>query len=62
MIFKIKGYAVQVKTLFSDMSYTKTKTCNSMSVENLKMFTIIRIDLARLIPHSEKSKIMKGIW
>ena len=62
MIFKMKGHAAPVETLFSGMSYTKTKTCNSMSVENLKMFTIIRIDLARLIPHSEKSKIMKGIW
>ena len=56
MIFKIKGHAVPEETLFSGMSYTKTKTCNSMNVENLKMFTLIRNDLARFIPGLEKKK------
>ena len=32
MIFKIKGHAVPVETLFSGMSYAKTKTCNCMNV------------------------------
>jgi hypothetical protein len=56
MIFKMKGHAAPVKTLFSGMSYTKTKTCNCMNVENLKMFNMIRNDLARSIPDSEKKK------
>jgi hypothetical protein len=56
MIFKIKGHAVPVETLISGMSYTKTKTCNCRNVEILKMFTIIRNDLARSIPDSENSK------
>ena len=34
MIFKIKGHAAPVGTLFSGMSYTMTKTCNCMNVEN----------------------------
>ena len=40
MIFKMKGHAAPVESLFSGMSYTKTKakTCNRMNVENLKMF------------------------
>ena len=56
VIFKIKGHAAPVETLFSGMSYTKTKTCNHMNVENLKMFTMIRNDLARSIPDSEKKQ------
>ena len=35
MIFEMKGLAAPVETLFSGMSYTKTKTCNHMNVENL---------------------------
>ena len=57
MIFKIKGHAVPVETLFSGMSYTKTKTCNCMNVENLKMSSMIRNDLARSIPDSEQKQI-----
>ena len=57
MIFKIKVHAAPVETLFSGMLYTKAKTCNHMNVENLKMFTMIRNDLARSIPDSEKNKI-----
>jgi hypothetical protein len=45
---------VPVETLFSGMSYTTTKTYNCMNVENLKMLTMIRNDLARSIPDSEK--------
>ena len=56
MIFKMKGHAAPVESLFSGMSYTKTKTCNRMNVENLKMFTMIRKDLARSIPDSEKKQ------
>ena len=56
MIFKMKGHAAPVESLFSGMSYTKTKTCNHMNVENLKMFTMIRNDLARSIPDSEKKQ------
>jgi hypothetical protein len=56
-IFKIKGHAVPVETLFSGMSYTMTKTYNHMNVENLKMLTMIRNDLARSIPDSEKKQI-----
>ena len=56
IIFKFKGHAVPVETLFSGMSYTMTKTCNCMNVENLKMFTMIRNDLARSIPDSEKKQ------
>ena len=33
-----------------------TKTHNRMNVENLKMFTMIRNDLARSIPESEKKQ------
>ena len=54
IIFKFKGHAVPVETLFTGMSYTKTKACNCMNVENLEMFTLIRKDLARSIPDSEK--------
>ena len=54
MIFKVKGHAKLVETLVSGMSYTKTKTRNHMNVENLKMFTMIRNDLVRSIPDSEK--------
>ena len=53
MIFKIKLNAAPVETLFSGMSYTKTKTHNCMNVENLKMSNTIRNDLARSIPDSE---------
>ena len=54
MIFKMKGHAAPVETLFSGMSYTKTKICICMNVENLKMSTMIRNDLARSIPDSEE--------
>ena len=57
MIFKSKGHAVPVETLFSGMSHTKTKTCNCMNVENLKMSSMIRNDLARSIPDSEQKQI-----
>ena len=56
MIFKVKGHAKLVETLFSGMSYTKTKTPKCMNVENLKMLTMIRNDLARSIPDSEKKQ------
>ena len=56
MIFKIKGHAVPEETLFSGMSYTKTMTCSSMNVENLKMSSTIRNDLARFIPDSEQKQ------
>jgi hypothetical protein len=56
MIFKIKGHAAPVEILFSGISYTKTKTCNCMNVENFNMSTMIRNDLARSITDSEKSK------
>ena len=56
MIFKIKGHAVAVETLFSGMSYTKTKTCNHMNMENLNMFIMIRNYLARSISDSEKNQ------
>jgi hypothetical protein len=56
IIFKMKGHAAPVESLFSGISYTKTKTCNCMNVENLKMFTMIRNDLPRFIPDSEKKK------
>ena len=57
MIFKIKGHAAPVETLFSGMPYTKTKpkTWNCLNVENLKMFTMRRNDMARPIPDSEKN-------
>jgi hypothetical protein len=51
MIFKIKGHAAPVESLFSGISYTKT--CNRIYVEILKMSTMIRNDLARSIPDSE---------
>ena len=53
VIFKMKGHAAPVEALFSGMSYTKT--CSCMNVENLKMFTMRRNDLARPIPDSEKN-------
>jgi hypothetical protein len=53
MIFKIKGHAAPVESLFSGISYTKTKTCNCIYVENLKISTMIRNGLARSIPDSE---------
>ena len=56
MIFKIKGHAVPLETLLSGISYTKTKNCNCLNVENLKMFTMIRNDFARSIPDSEKKQ------
>jgi hypothetical protein len=63
LIFKTKGHAALVESLFSGMSYKKTKTCNCMIVENLKMFIMIRNDLARSIPDSEKkAKKKKVIW
>ena len=57
VIFKIKGHAAPVETLFSGMPYTKTKpkTWNCLNVENLKMFTMRRNDMARPIPDSEKN-------
>ena len=57
MIFRMKGHAAPIETLFSGMSYTKTKTCNCMNVENLKMSNTIRNDLARSIPDSEQKQI-----
>ena len=42
MIFKMKGHAAPVESLFSGMLYTKTKTRNRMNVENLKMCTMIQ--------------------
>ena len=63
MIFKMKGHAAPVESLFSGMSYTKTKTCNHMNMENLNMFIMIRNDLARSISDSEKKKKKKKeIW
>ena len=63
MIFKINGHAAPVESLISGMSYTMTKTHNRMNVETLKMFTLIRNDLARSIPDSEnKAKKTKEIW
>ena len=59
MIFKMKGHAAPVESLISGMSYTKKKTCNRMNVENLKMNTVIRNDLARSIPDSEKQRKRK---
>ena len=56
VIFKIKGHAAPVETLFSGMSYPKTKTCNHISVENLKMYTMMRNDLARFIPDEGKKQ------
>jgi hypothetical protein len=56
IIFKTKGHAVLVESLFSAMSYTKTKTCNCMNVKNSKMSTIIRKDLARSISDSERKQ------
>ena len=53
MTFKLKGHAAPVETLFSEMSYTKTKTRNRINVDNLKMFTMIRKDLMRSIPESK---------
>ena len=32
MIFRMKGHTAPVESLFSGMSYTKTKTCNCMNV------------------------------
>ena len=60
MIFKIKGHAVPVEKLFSGMSYTKTKTCNHINVENLKMSSTIRNNLARSIPDSEQKQIRRN--
>ena len=54
MIFKIKLNAAPVETLFSGMSYTKTKTPNCMNVEHSKMFTMIKNDFTISIPDSEK--------
>ena len=63
MIFKMKGHAAPVESLFSGMSYTKTKTCNHMNMENLNMFIMIRNYLARSISDSEKKKKKKKeIW
>ena len=63
MIFKMKGHAAPVESLFSGMSYTKTKTCNHMNMENLNMFIMIRNVLARSISDSEKKKKKKKeIW
>ena len=42
--------------MFSGISYTKTKACNCMDVENLNIFTMIGNDLARSIPDSEKKQ------
>jgi hypothetical protein len=56
MIFKMKGLAAQVETLFSGMLYIKTKICYCMNVENLNMSTMIWNDLARSIPDSEKKQ------
>ena len=56
VIFKIKGHAAPVETLFSGMPYTKTKTRNQMNVKNLKKFTMIRNGLVISIPDSEKNK------
>ena len=60
MIFKMKGHAAPVESLFSDISYTKTKICICVNVENLKMFTIIRNDLARSIPDSEEKDMKQN--
>ena len=61
MIFKMKGHAAPVESLFSGMSDTKTKTCNCMNMENLKMFIMIRNDLARSIPDSEKKQKKRNL-
>ena len=56
VIFKIKGHAAPVESLFSGKPYAKTKTCNHISVENLKMYTMMRNDLARFIPDEGKKQ------
>ena len=61
MLFKVKGHAAPVETLFSGMSYTKTKTRNRMNVENLKMFTMIRKDLLHSLPESNKKNRKRKI-
>ena len=52
MIFRMKGHAAPVESLFSGMSYTKTKTCNCMNVENLKMSSKMKLDQDQAWNHS----------
>ena len=62
MIFRMKGHAAPIESLFSGMSYTKTKTCNHMNVENLKMFTMIQWFGKTHSWFRKKAKKTKEIW
>ena len=62
-MLKVIGHTAPVEALLSGMPNTKTRIHNPMNVESSKMFTMIRIDMARSIPETEKKqKKPKEIW
>jgi hypothetical protein len=44
-VFEVKGYAAPVETLFSNLSYAKTKIRNKMTTNNMKIMGIVRKSL-----------------
>jgi hypothetical protein len=55
-VFKLKGHGAPVETLFSSLSYTKTKTRNRITPSNLKTIAVVRSHLKRHMPPSQNIK------
>ena len=55
-VFKLKGQAAPVETVFSTLSYIKPKIRNRLTSENLKIIGTIRRSLRRQIPTTFRNK------
>ncbi len=61
MIFELKGHAARVESLFSALSFTKSKARSRMTPENLKMISILKHELIKKAPkvdeHAKKNRV-----
>lgn len=55
-VFKLKGHAAPVETLFSSLSYSKPKIRNKLSSTNLKILGVVRKSLKKNIPAGQNPK------
>ena len=55
-VFRIKGHAAPIETLFSSLSYSKPKIRNKMSSSNLKIIGTIRKSLKKNVPRADQPR------
>lgn len=55
-VFKLKGHAAPVETLFSSLSYSKPKIRNKLTSSNLKIIGTVKKSLQRNLPKGDQRK------